>query len=63
MLIYANEQVFLSLLLDWTFLRVSLKQGEQIWCVNMKSIEEKTLPVIPYSLSSGHMDPYTNCGI
>ena len=63
MLIYANEQFFLALLLHWTFLGVSLKWGEQIWYLNMNSIEEKTLPVIPYNLSSGHMDPYTNCGI
>ena len=56
--IYANAQFFLALLLHWTSVGVSLKQEEQIWCLNMKSIEEKTLPVIPYTLSSGHMDPY-----
>ena len=37
--------------------------GEQIWCLNMKSIKEKTLLVNAYNLSSGHMDPYTNCCI
>ena len=63
MLISANEQFFLALLLHWTSLGVSLKWGEQIWYLNMNSIEEKTLPVIPYNLSSGHMDPYTNFGI
>ena len=56
-------QFFLALLLHWTSLGVSLKPGEQTWCLNMNSIEEKTLPVNPYNLSSGHMDPYTNCGI
>ena len=40
-----------------------LKAGVQIWCLNMKYIEAKTLPVTSYSLSSGHMDPYTNYGI
>ena len=45
MLIYANEQFFLALLLHWTSLRVSIKQKEQIWYLNMESIEEKTLPV------------------
>ena len=59
MLIYANEQFFLALLLHWTSLGVSLKWGEQIWYLNMESIEEKTLPVNCYHLSSGHMDPYT----
>ena len=63
MLIYANVQFFLALLLQWTSLGMSLKQGEQIWCLNMNSIEEKTLPIIPYNLSSGCMDPHTNCGI
>ena len=63
MLIYANVQFFLDLLLHWTTLGVSLKQGEQIWCLKMNSIKEKTLPVIPYNLSSGCMDPYTNYGI
>ena len=63
MLIYANEQFFLALLLHWTSLGVSLQWGEQIWYLNMESIEEKTLPVDCYHLSSGHMDPYTNCGI
>ena len=59
MLIYANEQFFLALLLHWTSLRVSLKWGEQIWYLNMESIEEKTLPINCYHLSSSCMDPYT----
>ena len=63
MLLYANVQSFLALLLHWTSLGVSLKWGGQIWCLNMKSIEEKPLPGIPYNLSSGCMDPDTNCGI
>ena len=58
MLIYANEQFFL--LLHWTSLRVSIKQKEHIWYLNMESIEEKTLPVNCYHMSSSHMDPYTN---
>ena len=63
MLNYANVQFILALLLHWTSLGVSLKWGEQIWCLNMESIEEKTLPGIPYNLSSGHMNPYTNYGM
>ena len=63
MLIYANVQFYLDLLLHWTSPRVSLKWREQIGCLNIKSIEEKTLPGIPYNLSSGCMDPYTHCGI
>ena len=59
MQIYANEQIFLVLLLHWTSLRVFIKKEEQIWYLNMKSIEEKTLPVNCYHLTSGHMDPYT----
>ena len=59
MLIYANEQILLALLLHWTSLRVSIKWGEQIWYLNMEYIEEKTLPVNCYHLSSGCMDPYT----
>ena len=63
MLIYGNEKFFLALLLHWTALGVSLKWGEQICYLNMNSIKKKTLPVIPYNLSSGCMDSYTNCGI
>ena len=63
MLIYANEQFFLTLLFYLTSLGMSLKWGEQIWYLNMESIEEKTLPVDCYHLSSAHMGPYTNCGI
>ena len=59
MLIYANEQFFLALLLHWTSLRVSIKQEEQIWYLNIESIEEKTLPVNCYHMSSSHIDPYT----
>ena len=59
MLIYANLQIFLALLLYRTSPGVSYKQPEQIWCLNMKSIEDKTLPVNLYHLSSGHMDTYT----
>ena len=63
MLIYVNVNFFFVLMLHWTPLGVSLKWGEQIWCLNMKTIREKTLPVNPYNLSSCCMDPYTNCGI
>ena len=63
MLIYVNVQFFLVLLLYWTSLGVSFKWPEQIWYLNMESIEEKTLPVNYYHLSSGHIDQYTNCGI
>ena len=59
MLIYADEQSFLALLLQWTSLRVSIRWEEQIWYLNMKSIEEKTLPVNYYHMSSSCMDPYT----
>ena len=55
--------VFLALLLHWTSLGVSLEWREQIWCLNMKSIEVRILPVTLYNLSSGCMDPYTDCGI
>ena len=47
MLIYTNAQFFFALLLHWKSLGVSLKWGEQIWCLNMESIKEKTLPVNP----------------
>ena len=33
------------------------------WYLTIMMQEEKILPVIPYNLSSGHMDSYTNCGI
>ena len=59
MLIYANEQFLLALLLHWTSLRVSIMWEEQIWYLNMESIEEKTLPVNCYCMSSSCMDPYT----
>ena len=36
MLINANVQFFFALLLYWTSLGVSLKWGEQIWCLNLK---------------------------
>ena len=48
--------VFPGSLLHWTSLVVSLELGEQIWCLNMKSIRVKTLPVNPYNLCSGFMD-------
>ena len=62
---YVNlcKYAIFALLLHWTSLGVSLKLGEQIWCLNMKSIKKKTLPANPYNLSLGCMDPYTNCGI
>ena len=63
MLIYANEQFFLALLLHWTSLRVSIKQGEEIWYLNMESIEEKTLPVNCYHMSSSLHGLIHNCGI
>ena len=57
MLIYANEQFFLALLLHWTSLGVSLKWGEQIWYLNMESIGENTTSqLLPFQLRlHGHI--------
>ena len=44
-------------------LGLSVKQEEQIWCPNMKSIELKTPVTNPYTIISGHMDLCTFCGI
>ena len=44
-------------------LEVSVKQEEQIWCLNMKSIELKTPVTNLYTMSSGHMDLCTFFGI
>ena len=37
-------------------LEVSVRQEEQIWCLNIKSIELKSPVFILYEMSSGHMD-------
>ena len=44
-------------------LDMSVKQEEQIWCLNMKSIELKTPVSNHYTMSSGHMDLCTSLGI
>ena len=59
---YNFEISFVPLLL-WTYLEVSVKQEEQIWCLNIKSIELK-LPVSTLcKMSSGCMDLCTFFGI
>ena len=40
-----------------------LKGGRTNMVTKHEIYKGETLPVIPYNLSSGHMDPYTNCGI
>ena len=50
-------------LLHWTPLGVSVKWEEQIWHLNMKSIEFKSPVSIVYNLSSGRMDLCTLYGI
>ena len=44
-------------------LGVSVKQEEQIWCLNMNSIELKTPVSNLYTMSSGCMDICTFYGI
>ena len=44
-------------------LGVSVKREEQIWCLNMKSIELKTPVTNLYTMSSGCMDPCIFYGI
>ena len=44
-------------------LEVSVKQEEQIWCLNIKSIELKSPVFNLYTMSSGCMDLCTFFGI
>ena len=53
---YINYEISFVPLLHWTLLEVSVKQEEQIWCLNMKSIELKTPATNLYTMSSGHTD-------
>ena len=62
MLMYTNYEIsFAPASLDPS--RVSVKWEEQIWCLNMKSIELKTPVTNLYTMSSGCMDPCTFYGI
>ena len=63
MLMNINYEISFVPLLHWTPLEVSVKQEEQIWCLNMKSIELKTPVTNLYTMSSGHMDLCTFFGI
>ena len=42
MFMYINYEISFVPLLHWTPLGVSVKQEEQIWCLNMKSRVENT---------------------
>ena len=63
MLIYANEQFFPCSPASLDIPRGVLQVGRTNMVSKHELYGEKTLPIIPYNLSSGWMDPYTNCGI
>ena len=60
---YINYDISFIPLLHWTPLEVSVKWEEQIWCLNMKSIELKTPVTNLYTMSSGGTDLCTFFGI
>ena len=53
---YIKYEIPFVPLLHWTSLEVSVKWEEQIWCLNMKSIELKTPVSNLYTMSSGCTD-------
>ena len=63
MLIYVKYEISFAPLFYWTPLGVSVRLEEQIWCLNMKTIELKTPVTNLYIMRSGCMDLCTFCGI
>ena len=56
MLMNINYEISFVLLALLDPLEVSVKQEEEIWCLNMKSIELKSPATKFYTMSSGCMD-------